>query len=206
MTTSLELETAPPSTYTVETVNNCKIIKGNAPLSVVTDVLKNAQPGAMIDSQTAKRLGAVLVAGLPEDLKTLRNLPVCISVSEEVEAARKAGLSLEAVDWILHGERGASSETVFTILTGVRLIEKSKYQAPSNADDFRRCRLLLESVPGLTEKLKVMSCVSPAWGDLVEQWNKISSLMDSEAPEWRKGKGNVPRTSNMIKSVVFAGD
>lgn len=91
------------------------------------------------------------------------------------------GLHREAlIDWLANGERGISSDTLVHYLTG-QTRPRSK-DHPHDPGDFRRCELLLRQVPSLRIVLPRMSRVSPTWAALVDNWDRIVSLMEDEAP------------------------
>lgn len=94
-------------------------------------------------------------------------------------------LSPEAVRWLAKGERGVSSNTLFTHLTGVDATT-GHVSHPHDPADFRRCRLLLERCPELQPRLERIRKVSRVWNALVENWNALCLLMDTEAPRWRE--------------------
>jgi hypothetical protein len=82
--------------------------------------------------------------------------------------------------WLLHGERGASSETIVTHLTGVPITQRSSH--PYDPSDFRRCERLLRAVPAAAIDLHRMSDLSPVWARFVAAWDELVALGESEAP------------------------
>lgn len=93
--------------------------------------------------------------------------------------------SLPAVDkakwWKtgMNGERGASSEFMWTVLFYYeRKIIKGPH--PSDPDDFRRCYLLLQTVPEWKEKLHLMKGVSEVWSKLVDHWDTLTAMLEKE--------------------------
>lgn len=89
-------------------------------------------------------------------------------------------ISQAANDWLKRGERGISSETIFSKMTGIDLVSPGHH--PSDPSDFRRCEMLLRAVPEFRERLDEMKAVSPVWQKLVERWQEIVTLMESEVP------------------------
>lgn len=87
--------------------------------------------------------------------------------------------------WAINGEHGLSSKTMFNHLTKnlqVRSL-KNEYRNvyhPSDPDDFRRCYLLLESVPQWKEKseLEKLKQLSPVWEKLVDNWDKLTAMLE----------------------------
>ena len=90
--------------------------------------------------------------------------------------------------WLLHGERGVSSETMFKYLSD-SVAHYPRYEGtPCDPDDFRRCHLLLEAVPQFRGKLDRMRPVGPVWVKLVENWDELTRLL-KEQMETRKPNG-----------------
>lgn len=156
---------------------------------------------AVMCPQTARMAGANLAAGMPDALSSLRKQLEAGALSRAT--ADNPGLSLAAVKWMSTGERGVSSETMFSALTGVDLLDGDHGSHPWDTYDFRRCRLLLEQVPELVPLLPKMADVSEVWKDLVYLWDDICKAMDTEAPNWRHGVAvRCPDTDNLIKRAI----
>lgn len=109
-------------------------------------------------------------------------------------------------EWLGNGERGTSSEFIVQHLTGLRAPGRWGICAPSDPDDLRRCRLLLEAVPELAPRIGEMASASGVWAELVEIWDALCATMDSEAPGWRTGHGgNCPKTFRMMRDAETRG-
>lgn len=187
--------------YTVKTIGGCKVVTGSVPLSDMGALLKMLPEGAVIDARAAKHLGAVIVAGMPEDTKKLLNLPACDELKEQAREASSIGLSVHAARWLLEGERGSSSETIFFTLSGQK-IKNGCLSYPHDLDDLKRCRLLLEQVPEFSPRILEMAAVSPEWTRLVSRWDEICRTMDSECPNWRDGNGSAKQTYAMMRECI----
>lgn len=186
--------------YTVEHRDGCILVSGNVPLPAFPVLVELAPKGSVVDPDLARMFGANLAFGLREDIAILKQ-----KVSDGVfrrERALHPNLSENAVRWLASGERGVSSETMFSVLTGLNIRERDDWSVPWDSDDFRRCRLLLEQVPELEPDLHKMSSVSLAWANLVRDWTKICLTMDQETPNWRKGSGRATATYQLIKRAV----
>lgn len=106
------------------------------------------------------------------------------------------------VDWLANGERGVSSNTIVTHLTGIDAMGNWPCKShPLDPDDLHRCRLLLERCPELLERFPMMGTLSPIWKRLVEEWGALCVMLDEEAPEWRKGRGSAPKTYERMKAL-----
>jgi hypothetical protein len=87
----------------------------------------------------------------------------------------------KAMWWMTHGERGMSSEAIWNRLIyttdGMVNLDGQKKHHPSDADDFRRCYLLLETVPEWKEKLHLLKDLSPVWSKLVDKWGELTEML-----------------------------
>ena len=91
------------------------------------------------------------------------------------------------VGWLATGERGLSSEAIVTRLTSVPLIPTPRHpwtggSHPHDRDDFRRCELLLREVPLARFAFHDMRSVSAEWAALVDAWDELVALAESEVP------------------------
>jgi len=129
--------------YTIEHRKNCIIITGAVPAAAFMHLAGLAPEGSVVNAHIARVMGVNLVFGLPEDLAELRN---------EAEGNALTGVgdrTFEGARWLKIGERGISSNTMFTHLTGHNVMGGAHKGHPYDTADFRRCRLLLEQVPSL---------------------------------------------------------
>ncbi len=115
-------------------------------------------------------------------------------------------LSEEQLAWLESGERGLSSNTIFTILTGIPkavIMGSWDFYPPSDPSDFRRCELLLVAVPEFRKRFDEMKKVSKYWELLVEHWQELCKLMDLEAGNWREkySRWQATRTYNRMKEL-----
>jgi hypothetical protein len=101
--------------------------------------------------------------------------------------------------WLLTGERGLSSEAMVRHLTGSG---SGRPDHPYDPADLRRCRLLVERVPAIARDLANMRTASPTWARIIDHWDELCSLMDSESPNWRKGRGNAPKTYALMRKLL----
>lgn len=184
---------------------NVVLAFGPQPLDWISKASKICGEDAVMDPDVARMAGANLAAGAPEALAALRKL----LAAGALEAASKAnpGMSEAAVRWLAHGERGVSSETIFTHLTGVNALGSWRHKigdVPYDPAEFRRCRLLLEQVPELVPLFPKMAEMSPKWANLIQAWDEICKAMDLESPDWRElGNGQAaPTAYQLIKKAI----
>lgn len=73
----------------------------------------------------------------------------------------------DLMNWLASGERGESSNTMVTHLTGMNAHRRGgRNTEPWDADDLSRCRKLLEEVPELLPLLPKMATCSGPWAQL----------------------------------------
>lgn len=106
-------------------------------------------------------------------------------------------------EWLASGERGVSSNTIVTHLTGINALGAWPYPShPLDPDDLRRCRLLFLAVPSLRAEFPRMAMCSNEWAALVRRWSDLCQLMDSEAPRWpRREWAACPKTYALMKEL-----
>jgi hypothetical protein len=188
--------------YTVEKIDGCTIVTGSVPITDMVALMQAGGDDDVLDPGLAKIYGACLVCGTPAALKALK-------ASERTRALANAkaeresggsGISEAAKLWLENGERGLSSETMFTRFTGIEL--DGNRDAPMDGDDFRRCRLLLDQVPEFQAKLHLMKDVSKEWHGLVDSWQELCDVMDEEAPNWRQREGTSRRVNAKMKEFL----
>lgn len=108
--------------------------------------------------------------------------------------------------WLASGERGESSNTMVTHLTGINAHRPNgRNTEPHDSGDLNRCRKLLEQVPELQPLLTKMATCSGPWAQLVAHWQELCDLMDEEAPRWRDGEGSAKKTYDRMRVLIDAG-
>ncbi|OGB61449.1 MAG: hypothetical protein A2Y94_13805 [Caldithrix sp. RBG_13_44_9] len=112
-------------------------------------------------------------------------------------------ISKAANDWLLNGERGISSEAIFSHLTGINILGGRWFSDhPSDPSDFRRCQLLLEAVPEFKIRFPEMATRSKVWEFLVQKWDEILISLEEELPSWRLGGGSAHKTYELMKNII----
>lgn len=190
---------------TTETKGTVVLGFGPQPISWLKDAEKIAGRGAVLDADIARMAGANLAAGTPEAIASLRKRLEAGATLEAI--TQNPGLSVDAVRWLACGQRGLSSESIFQHLTGIPTLKdhwQSEFpRTPSDPDDMRRCRLLLEQVPELEPLFRRrMASASKQWAALVQRWDEICAVMDEESPEWRAGKGRASKTYDLMRVIL----
>lgn len=91
-----------------------------------------------------------------------------------------------------NGEYGMSSGAMWNRLyysDGMVNLDGQTKHHPSDPDDFRRCYLLLETVPEWKTKLHLLKDLSPVWEKLVDNWDKLTQMYEQNVKEeWKNYK------------------
>ena len=87
-----------------------------------------------------------------------------------------------AQEWLLKGDRGISSETIFGAITGL-VINSSKHP-PADPSDFYRCYKLINAVPEWKSELHKVAELSKTWKNVIDNWDKLSELLEEQI-QWR---------------------
>jgi hypothetical protein len=78
-----------------------------------------------------------------------------------------------ALNWIMGGDKGSSSETIWAVMTGAECPRPSR---PLDASDFGRCYRLLALIPEWRVRLPEVTARYPEWGPLVAIWGELEVL------------------------------
>lgn len=84
--------------------------------------------------------------------------------------------------WRDYGERGISSNTIFSAFMGYRMVDACY---PFDPDDFRRCKQLLDLIPEWRSDLGKVSTAYPWFAPMIEAWDEIESLFVEEVSKGR---------------------
>jgi hypothetical protein len=107
-----------------------------------------------------------------------------------------------AMKWWRNGEQGTNSKAIFERMTGFPVTGTWGMGYPSDPDDLRRCRLLLDAVPEFSARLVEMAEVGSEWAELVAIWPSLCSKMDDEI---RKHGSRCPVTFLLMQEAIEKG-
>jgi hypothetical protein len=84
-------------------------------------------------------------------------------------------------EWIIKGEVGTSSKTIWAVLSGIETKERKLdtfegYDIPHDPDDFRRCYLFIRNC-NLKTRLSEVIKIFPAWRPYIENWDKLEEML-----------------------------
>ncbi len=186
----------------------CRVVYGHMPLPEFLALLRQASDHEVLHAGTARVLDATAVIGPPAALARLRRQETPAAVDRMRARLGRAALRLDpqALRWLAAGEQGPASLALFVLLTGVRPRHYRgavRADLPRDANAFRRCRLLLEQVPSLTQALGVLAqrVYEPGvaeWAAIAQAWDDICAHMDYEAPDWRQGPVKAPGVAAVL--------
>ena len=196
------------NTYHVTTIEGVTLVFGNVPLSEATRLMQNRPETHVNDMRLANYAGATFAMGDREDCRRVqreRLVPACDALRRQHKAATARGLPASACEWLIDGERGISSDTMFSRFAGFSVMKPDfDEDTPQDPDDFNRCRLLLEAVPEFAARIDELRTISPVWDRLVSAWETLCATMDEEAPRWREGEGEAPKTYDLLREINAA--
>lgn len=176
---------------------------GPQPIRFLSDATKVCGKDAVMDPDVARMAGANIAVGPRAALEDLRKRLEAGALQAVTSAS--PGLSANAAQWLANGERGMSSEALFSRLSGVDCSEFDRTAHPYDPDDFRRCRLMLEACPELADNLHHATDLSPQWAALIGSWLTLCETMDAETPNWRSPHGDgqfANKTYSLIKQAI----
>jgi hypothetical protein len=190
--------------FTITERDGCVLVEGALPPKWLTAISTAMPKKAIVSPALAMKMGVNFAFGLESDICALMT-----KIRPDLERQVKrtpgvTGLSEAACKWLAGGERGISSNTIFTHLTGFDALQGWSGDVPHDPADVRRCRLLLERCPEFVPLFPKMAEKSKKWAALVRDWDAICLTMDAEVPNWRDGKSRTPatRTYQLIKAAI----
>ena len=103
-------------------------------------------------------------------------------------------ISKKELEWILGNDKGISSKTIWSVMTGQKTNEHFNW-TPSDDHDFGRCYRLLGLFPEWRPRLGEVAAAHPSWGPLVRDWDKVSGL-------YEKGKGMINILADLLAEYI----
>jgi hypothetical protein len=95
--------------------------------------------------------------------------------------------------WIIEGEVGTSSKTIWAVMMGVvnekRQCDDWHYDTPKDPSDFGRCWKLINLFPEWESRLHEVSDVFPKWIPFVSEWDRLTTMYEDAL---REGKEYAP--------------
>ena len=107
-------------------------------------------------------------------------------------------------NWLKFGDRGISSEKIFSVLTGITILKDSwdKFGThPSDPSDFNRCSKLVKSIPELKTKLYKMKKESVVWAKIIDNWDKLEKMLEETVRQEQATGKNDGKMYKFMKSL-----
>ncbi|WP_321935392.1 hypothetical protein [Paraburkholderia sp. J8-2] len=187
--------------FTVRYIGGCRIVYGGVPISDVEMLAQGFSDKAVMSMDLCDLLGATFVIGEPDAIAALRsqdNLPIAAKRRAEASEASNLGLHEEVSNWLLKGERGASSNAICKAMFGLPSTAAPRH--PRDPDELRRCLLFLDAAR-THDRIEVMREVSPEWARLVARWGEITTLFNEECAAGPLA----PRTYALMQEILAPG-
>jgi hypothetical protein len=87
-------------------------------------------------------------------------------------------------EWIIYGETGISSKTMWAALKGVVKDPNDRwhFDVPHDRADFGRCYKLFTDCDLIEHNLKVVANTFPKWKPIVDNWKELCRRYDNNEP------------------------
>lgn len=198
MSFAARLPLGPGFEYRVKTIDGCTLVHGPMPVDHFA-ALAALEKGAVLSADLARLCGCTFAWGQPQAVAAL------LAQRKEAMLARPAGApELTGLErWLAVGEHGSSALAIVHKLRGHPADDPTAH--PHDADDLRRCLLLLREAPELRAELPRMAEVSPAWSALTRAWAELEVTFLKEAgPKWHEyGEAwHAPQTSDLMQAAL----
>ena len=198
-----------PQEYAVRREQGCTFIFGAIPVADFVRLTRSGYSDGVIDMRLGRLARATCAFGSRDACRAL--YPYYEAQERARVLAEYPSLDPAAQEWLITGDQGASSATLFFHFTGVRpyivrcdstLASAPPATAPRDSEDFARCQRLLELVPAFAARLPEARTLSPIWARLVGAWPALVEMLDSEAQDWRTAEQwRAPRTSELLAAL-----
>lgn len=194
--------------YTVEELMGCRIITGPVPITDLIPLMAGPEDEVWLtDLNLGPKLGATMVLGTRANLDRLalsegiieRVTQRAVGIKQQIESEGGV-VPQSALEWLVDGERGRSSDAVFAFLTHAKTMASTAH--PRDAHDFRRCRLLLDRVPEFRGAFPLVKYLSPTWARITINWAKLCGAMEAESPTWPNGIEHSSRFNSVLRTIL----
>lgn len=167
-------------------------------LNTISDMFDN---GGVLCPTTARMLNANIVIGDPIYLHKLRGLLKAGVLEQTIADTAGLGLSDSACYWLASGDRGTSSNTIFSVVTGVNAMNDWAYDKPRDVADLIRCIRLLEACPEIAAGFYRVTRISSEWAALHDNWDHLVATLERERPDFRTASGSAPETRQLLEDI-----
>ena len=138
----------------------------------------------LVLSDMWQRLGYKLIApSIAEKLGA--TIAVVKSDADRLLWEKELGIGPENPNWLLSGDTGTSSKTIFSVMTGMtgrELFDRDIPDIPYDPSDFGRCHRLLKRFPEYRARLPEVAAKYPEWEPFVREWDRMTALYVRDEP------------------------
>lgn len=90
-------------------------------------------------------------------------------------------LAMKVLQWQSEGHVGISSATMASIALRMKKnFYHSRFDAPSDPSDLRRCMNLVKKIPEIREHFSVIAEVCPQFSPIIEHWDELIAMLRRE--------------------------
>lgn len=187
----------------IEVRRNCTLVYSALTSDMFRAISGDLPAGSILDRHLARLTGAQFAMGLPADLAKLTRAMEPVSRRRVDEAFPDQPEHVR--EWLAVGRHTLSSQILFSRLIGITppgAITDGFLSYPYDANDFARCREMLDAIPEAAANLHLAADLSSEWGVLIERWDSICAAMDEEAPDWAESCHRASMARHMIEAAL----
>lgn len=105
-----------------------------------------------------------------------------------------------AVQWLMSGDSGTSSESILGLALGVKPRDFG-HMPPSDPSDLGRCLRMLKALPWVEPLAMPKMRKNPAWKKTAAHWQELAQAMADEVGiDWSKGQ-SAPKTYARMRAI-----
>ena len=103
----------------------------------------------------------------------------------------------EIIQWLMHGENGASS-----IAIAHTALKKphQKYSHPTTPKSFRQCLLIIEQIPETMQAIEELAKESKEWASILAHWEELEKTVRKE---WGPLGSEVPEHEPKLSQTMI---
>ena len=113
---------------------------------------------------------------------------------DEIAWLKELGITADNENWLMSGDTGTSSLTIYSVMTGHA---SDRHDVPYDPADFGRCYRLLKRHPEFRSRMGEVADKYPKWQGLVDAWSELTALYEEELPS-----GKAPKLYARIQTLI----
>lgn len=112
--------------------------------------------------------------------------------------------------WIINGETGTSSKTIWAVMMNAVMDNRKNtwdYGVPHDPDDLKRCVNMLTLIPEWRPRLQEVANAFPIWTPFVREWDKLEKMCWKWIADdyGRQDKGHATKLFDFIQGLNHEG-